>query len=61
VYLSQRDPVPAATAASTLPRILAQLQNQRRGEIIRDWLTGRATLPENQLPPEVLTQLRGSL
>jgi len=61
VYLSQRDPVPPATAASTLPRILAQLQNQRRGEIIRDWLTGRATLPENQLPSEVLTQLRGSL
>jgi hypothetical protein len=60
VYLSQRDPVPAATIASTLPKILAQLQNQRRSEIIRDWLSGRATLPENQLPSEVLMQLRGS-
>ncbi len=60
VYLAQRDPVPPATATSTLPRILAQLQNQRRGEIVRDWLAGRATLPENQLPSEVLTQLRGS-
>jgi hypothetical protein len=61
VYLSQRDPAPSATIASTLPKITAQLLNQRKGQIIRDWLSGQATLPENQLPAEVLTQLRGSL
>ena len=61
VYLGQRDPAPAATTASTLPKITAQLLNQRRGQIIRDWLTGQATLPGNQLPAEVFTQLRGSL
>lgn len=61
VYLAQRDPAPAAALAETLPKIMAQLQNQRRGELIRDWLAGRATLPENQVPPEVLTQLRGAL
>ena len=61
VYLGQRDPAPSTTSASTLPKIAAQLLNQRRGQIIRDWLSGQATLPENQLPPEVLSQLRGSL
>jgi hypothetical protein len=60
IYLSQRDPVSAETTASTLPKISAQLLNQRRGEIFRDWLIGRATLPENQLPSEVLMQLRGT-
>ncbi|MDA0324108.1 MAG: peptidylprolyl isomerase [Verrucomicrobia bacterium] len=61
VYLSQRDAAPATAISTTLPRISAQLLNQRRGEIIRDWLAGQAALPENQLPPEVLSQLRGSL
>jgi hypothetical protein len=60
IYLSQRDPVPPETTASTLPKISAQLLNQRRSEIFRDWLIGRATLPENQLPSEVLMQLRGT-
>ena len=61
VYLSQRDAALATAISTTLPRISAQLLNQRRGEIIRDWLAGQAALPENQLPPEVLSQLRGSL
>jgi len=46
---------------STLPKISAQILNQSRSELIRDWITGRASLPENQLPSQVLMQLRGSL
>ncbi len=60
VYLVKRDPAPAEMATSTLPKISTQLLNQRRGQIVRDWLTSRATLSGNQLPPQVLSQLRGS-
>ena len=60
VYLVKRDPAPAATVATTLPKISAQLLNQRRGQIARDWLAGRAALPGNQLPAQVLAQLRGT-
>jgi len=60
LYLGQRDPVSPEATASTLPKISAQLLNQRRSEIFRDWLIGRATLSDNQLPSEVLMQLRGN-
>jgi hypothetical protein len=61
VYLVKRDPASAETMTSTLPKISAQILNQRRSELIRDWITGRASVPENQLPSQVLMQLRGSL
>jgi hypothetical protein len=61
VYLVKRDPAPTETMASTLPKISAQILNQRRSELIRDWIMGRASLPENKLPSQVMTQLRGSL
>ena len=61
VYLAKRDPAPAAASTTTLPKISAQLINQRRGQIVRDWLTGSASLPGNELPQEVVYQLRGSL
>jgi hypothetical protein len=61
VYLVKRDPASAGAMTSTLPKISAQILNQRRSELIRDWITGRASLPENQLPSQVLMQLRGSL
>ncbi|NDB94725.1 MAG: peptidyl-prolyl cis-trans isomerase [Verrucomicrobia bacterium] len=61
VYLVKRDPASAETTASTLPKISAQILNQRRSELIRDWITGRASLPENKLPSQVLMQIRGSL
>jgi hypothetical protein len=47
--------------STTLPKISAQLLNQRRGQIVRDWLTGAAALPGNELPQEVVYQLRGAL
>jgi len=61
LYLAKRDPAPTATSTTTLPKISAQLLNQRRGQIVRDWLTGSASLPGNELPREVVSQLRGSL
>ena len=61
VYLVKRDPAPASVVGTTLPKISAQLLNQRRGQIIRDWLTGAATQPGNELPQEVIYQLRGAL
>jgi len=61
IYLAKRDPAPATLSSTTLPKISAQLLNQRRGQIVRDWLTGSASLPGNELPQEVIYQLRGSL
>lgn len=61
VYLAKRDPAPATGAGTTLPKISAQLLNQRRGQIVRDWLTGAASQPGNELPQEVVYQLRGAL
>ena len=60
VYLAKRDAAPSLVVATTLPKISAQLLNQRQGQIARDWLSGRAALPGNQLPTQVLAQLRGS-
>ena len=61
VYLAKRDPAPSSVTSATLPKISAQLLNQRRGQIVRDWLTGAAALPGNELPQEVVYQLRGAL
>ena len=61
IYLAKRDPVPANVVSSTLPKISTQILNQRRGQIVRDWLTGAAALPGNELPKEVVYQLRGAL
>jgi len=61
IYLVKRDPAPASAITTTLPKISTQLLNQRRGQIVRDWLTGTATLPGNELPQEIIYQLRGSL
>jgi hypothetical protein len=61
VYLAKRDPAPSSVTSATLPKISAQLLNQRRGQIVRDWLTGAAALPGNELPQEVFYQLRGAL
>lgn len=61
IYLVKRDPAPASAVTTTLPKISTQLLNQRRGQIVRDWLTGTATLPGNELPQEIIYQLRGSL
>jgi hypothetical protein len=61
IYLVKRDPAPLTAATTTLPKISAQLLNQRRGQIVRDWLTGSAFLPGNELPQEVVAQLRGAL
>lgn len=61
IYLAKRDPAPAAVSTTTLPKISSQLLNQRRGQIVRDWLTGSASLPGNELPQEVVYQLRGAL
>ena len=60
VFLGQRLPVPADVAAAQLPKIEAQLLNQRRSQLVRDWLVGRASLSGNELPPEVVQLLRGS-
>ena len=59
VYLAQRQPVPADVSASQLPKIQAQLLNQRRSELARDWLVGQASQPGNELPREVMQLLRG--
>ncbi|NCY21590.1 hypothetical protein EBX31_06505 [bacterium] len=61
VYLAKRDPAAASAVATTLPKISAQILNQRRGQIVRDWLTGAAALPGNELPQEIVYQLRGAL
>ena len=59
VYLAQRQPVPADVATTQLPKIQAQLLNQRRSEVARDWLVGQASQPGNELPREVIQLLRG--
>ena len=59
LYLAQRQPVPADIATTQLPKIQAQLLNQRRGELARDWLVGQASQPGNELPREVIQLLRG--
>ena len=61
VYVAQRLPVPADVATAQLPKIEAQLLNQRRSQLARDWLVGRASQPGNELPQEVVQLLRGSL
>ncbi|NDC80170.1 MAG: hypothetical protein EB090_02695 [Verrucomicrobia bacterium] len=61
VFLAKREPAPASTVGTTLPKISSQLLNQRRGQIIRDWLSGAASQPGNELPQEVIYQLRGAL
>ena len=61
VYVARRLPVPAEVATAQLPKIDTQLLNQRRSQLVRDWLVGRATLPGNELPQEVVQLLRGSL
>jgi len=60
VFLGHRLPVPADVAAAQLPKIEAQLLNQRRSQLARDWLVGRASLSGNELPQEVVQLLRGS-
>jgi len=60
VFLAQRQPVPADVATNQLPKIQAQLLNQRRSELARDWLVGQAFQPGNELPREVVQLLRGS-
>ena len=59
VYLAQRQPTPADVSAAQLPKIQTQLLNQRRSELVRDWLVGQATQPGNELPREVIQLLRG--
>jgi len=60
VYLAQRQPVPADLAATQLPKIEAQLRNQRRNQLTRDWLVGQAFQPGNEIPQEVVQILRGA-
>ncbi|NBT90116.1 MAG: hypothetical protein EBT50_04690 [Verrucomicrobia bacterium] len=59
VYLAQRLPVSAEVSSAQLPKIEAQLLNQRRSQLGRDWLVGRAAQPGNELPQEVVQLLRG--
>ena len=59
VYLAQRLPVPADVATSQLPKIETQVLNQRRNQLVRDWLVGRVSQPGNELPQEVVQLLRG--
>jgi len=47
-------------ASAQLPKIQAQLLNQRRSQLARDWLIGQASQPGNELPQEVVQLLRGA-
>lgn len=60
VFVMRRQPVAPEVAATQLPKIENQLRGQRRRQLIRDWLLARASLPGNELPPEVVQLLRGS-
>ena len=60
VYVAQRLPVPAEIVSAQLPKVETQLLNQRRSQLARDWLVGRASQPGNELPQEVVQLLRGS-
>ena len=52
-------PVPADVATAQLSKIQAQVRNQRRNQLVRDWLVGRVSQPGNELPQEVVQLLRG--
>jgi len=60
LVVTRRQPVSPEVAATQLPKIESQLENQRRRQLIRDWLAARASLSGNELPPEVVQLLRGS-
>ena len=59
VYLAQRLPVPADVTSAQLSKIQTQVLNQRRNQLVRDWLVGRISQPGNELPQEVVQLLRG--
>jgi hypothetical protein len=60
VYVATRQPVPTEVASVQLPKIQAQLRNQRRSQLTRDWLVGQASQPGNELPQEIVQLLRGA-